>query len=76
MQRFIFVFIIFLQTVFRIWDCLFYEGAKILYRVSAMLVIQNRDKILACKSFTEITDVFKEIVYKPNIVDCHTFLQV
>jgi len=41
-----------------------------------MLVIQNRDKILACKSFTEITDVFKEIVYKPNIVDCHTFLQV
>jgi len=65
-----------LQTVFRIWDCLFCEGAKILYRVSAMLVIQNRDKILACKSFTEITDVFKEVVYKPNIVDCHTFLQV
>lgn len=63
------------ETVFRIWDCLFYEGSKILYRASAMLVIQNRDKILACKSFTEITDVFKEVVYKPNIVDCHTFLQ-
>ncbi|XP_076096427.1 growth hormone-regulated TBC protein 1-A-like isoform X1 [Mytilus galloprovincialis] len=63
------------ETVYRIWDCLFYEGAKILYRVSAMLVIQNRDKLLACKSFTEITDVFKEIVNNPNIVDCHTFLQ-
>lgn len=55
---------------------MFYEGAKVLYRVSAMLVIQNRERILACKSFTEITDVFKEIVNNPKIVDCQTFLQV
>lgn len=63
------------ETVLRIWDCMFYEGAKVLYRVSAMLIIQNRDKILACKSFTEITDVFKEIVNNPKIIDCQTFLQ-
>lgn len=63
------------ETVLRIWDCLFYEGSKILLRVAVTLVIRNQDKILAANNFVEITDVFKSLPAGANVTDCHTFLQ-
>ncbi|XP_021356102.1 growth hormone-regulated TBC protein 1-A-like isoform X1 [Mizuhopecten yessoensis] len=63
------------ETTLRIWDCLFYEGDKILLRVAAMLIIQNKDQFLRCRTFTETMDFFKQIVNNPKITDCHAFLQ-
>lgn len=64
------------QTVLRIWDCLFYEGSKVLLRVAVTLVIKNQDKILAAKNFVEITEVFKSLPLGATVTECHTFMQV
>ena len=50
-----------LQTALRVWDCLFYEGSKILIRVALTLLILNKDKFLESKDFTGICAVFKVI---------------
>ncbi|XP_035229313.1 ecotropic viral integration site 5 ortholog-like [Stegodyphus dumicola] len=63
-----------IETVLRIWDCLFYEGSKILLRVAVTLVIKNQDKILAAKNFVEITEVFKSLPLGATVTECHTFM--
>lgn len=63
------------DTVLRIWDCLFYEGSKILMRVSLELIRINRLEILACANFSELTDLFKNMVMDKSTLHCHTFIQ-
>lgn len=60
----------------RIWDCLFYEGDKILFRVAVTLVKFNSEKIMKCRSFPEVMDVFRQIASDPLVVNCHEFMQV
>lgn len=71
----LFVDVIPVETVLRIWDCLFYEGDKILFRVGVTLVKLNSDKILSCRSFPEVMDVFRKSVNDPPVVHCHEFMQ-
>ncbi|XP_064615398.1 growth hormone-regulated TBC protein 1-A-like [Liolophura sinensis] len=63
------------ETVLRIWDCLFFEGSKILFRVAVALIMLNKERILASKNFSELMDLFKEIVTDPATLHCHTFMQ-
>ncbi len=65
-----------LQTTLRVWDCLFYEGAKIMFRVGLAVIKMNQNKFLACNSFTEIMDLFKEIPKSKEVLNCHQFLEV
>ena len=51
--------VFFMQTALRVWDCLFYEGSKILIRVALTLLILNKDKFLESKDFNAICAVFK-----------------
>ncbi|XP_053392731.1 growth hormone-regulated TBC protein 1-A-like [Mercenaria mercenaria] len=62
------------DTVLRIWDCLFNEGQKILMRASLVIILSNRDKILRCTNFSEVTDLFKETVLGKESLHCHSFL--
>ena len=48
-----------LQTVLRIWDCLFYEGSKVLLRVALTLIILNKDKFMQSADFNAICNTFK-----------------
>ncbi|GIY64783.1 hypothetical protein CDAR_303061 [Caerostris darwini] len=64
-----------IETVLRIWDCLFYEGSKVLLRVAVTLVMKNQDKILAAKNFVEITEVFKSLPLGATVTECHSFMQ-
>jgi hypothetical protein len=78
-QTFYFLFFIsscHLQTVLRIWDCLFYEGWKILLRAALTLVRQNRERLLATGSFTDAINIFKESVSGSSVLYCHAFLEV
>lgn len=65
-----------LQTVLRIWDCLFYEGSKILFRVALTLIRHNEALIQQAQSLPDICQTFKQITAGPFVDDCHTFMQV
>lgn len=62
------------DTVLRIWDCLFNEGQKILMRAALVIILNNKEKILKCTHFGEVTDLFKETVVAKESLHCHLFL--
>lgn len=66
----------FSQTVLRIWDCLFYEGSKILFRVALTLIHHNQDLIQQSQSLPDVCQSFKKITHGPFVEECHTFMQV
>ena len=55
-----------LQTVLRIWDCLFYEGSKVILRVSLTLLSLHKEELLACQDFAQLVTAMK--VCKGNII--------
>ena len=65
-----------LQTVLRIWDCLFNEGSKIIFRVALTLIKQHQALILEATSVPDICEKFKEITRGSFVTECHTFMQV
>ena len=64
------------QTVLRIWDCLFYEGSKILLRVGLALITINRERLLKCTNFPQAVDTFSAMVKEVSTQDCHKFIEV
>ncbi|XP_067352266.1 growth hormone-regulated TBC protein 1-A [Channa argus] len=63
------------ETVLRIWDCLFYEGSKILFRVALTLIHNNQAQIQQAESLPDICQIFKQITHGPFVDECHTFMQ-
>uniref|UniRef100_I3M3C4 Growth hormone-regulated TBC protein 1 n=1 Tax=Ictidomys tridecemlineatus TaxID=43179 RepID=I3M3C4_ICTTR len=71
----LFVDILPVETVLRIWDCLFNEGSKILFRVALTLIKQHQTFILEATSVPDICDRFKQITRGSFVTECHTFMQ-
>ncbi|XP_041115555.1 growth hormone-regulated TBC protein 1-like [Polyodon spathula] len=71
----LFIDILPVETVLRIWDCLFYEGSKIIFRVALTLIKHNQAYIQQATNFPDICDKFKEIIKGELVEDCHTFMQ-
>ncbi|XP_031180248.2 growth hormone-regulated TBC protein 1-A [Sander lucioperca] len=63
------------ETVLRIWDCLFYEGSKILFRVALTLIHHNQALIQQAQSLPDVCQNFKQITHGPFVDECHTFMQ-
>ncbi|KAF4521488.1 hypothetical protein B566_EDAN001786 [Ephemera danica] len=63
------------ETVLRIWDCLFYEGAKIIFRVALTLIARNAEALLNCDDFTSLATCFKDITHDALVTNCHDFMQ-
>lgn len=64
------------ETVFRIWDCLFYEGSKIIFRVALTLIKLHKEAILNTRDLAEIVTCFKNMGNHPDVIDCHKFISV
>ncbi|XP_039734712.1 growth hormone-regulated TBC protein 1 isoform X4 [Pteropus medius] len=71
----LFVDILPVETVLRIWDCLFNEGSKIIFRVALTLIKQHQAFILEATSVADICEKFKEITKGSFVMECHTFMQ-
>ncbi|XP_044729147.1 growth hormone-regulated TBC protein 1-like [Chrysoperla carnea] len=71
----LFVEVLPIETVLRIWDCLFAEGNKILFRVSLTLIRKNRDQLLACTDFPAIITCFRNMTRDKEVVNCQQFLK-
>ncbi|KAK5874129.1 hypothetical protein PBY51_019103 [Eleginops maclovinus] len=63
------------ETVLRIWDCLFYEGSKILFRVALTLIHHHQALLQQAQSLPDVCQNFKQITHGPFVEECHTFLQ-
>lgn len=64
------------ETVLRIWDCMFYEGSKILFRVALALIRINKEEILNAKDLGELVGCFRNIGSHSRVVNCHQFISV
>nr|XP_054931826.1 growth hormone-regulated TBC protein 1-like isoform X1 [Dermacentor andersoni] len=64
-----------IETVLRVWDSLFLEGSKVLFRVAITLVAQGQVQILAARGLGEIMAAFKEAASGPQVTNCHAFLK-
>lgn len=58
------------------WDCLFLEGSKILFRVGLMLVKYYRNDLLACDDIASMSECLKSVVQRPFPLNCHIFIKV
>ncbi|XP_056881482.1 growth hormone-regulated TBC protein 1-A [Takifugu flavidus] len=63
------------ETVLRVWDCLFYEGSKILFRVALTLIHHNEALIQQAQSLPDVCQAFKQITHGPFVDNCHSFMQ-
>ncbi|XP_030747883.1 growth hormone-regulated TBC protein 1-A [Sitophilus oryzae] len=63
------------ETVLRVWDCLFYEGSKILLRVALALIRIHKEAILQTSDLSELMSVFKNMKNHPRVIDCHGFIR-
>ncbi|XP_013393839.1 growth hormone-regulated TBC protein 1 isoform X1 [Lingula anatina] len=71
----LFIDVLPIETVLRIWDCLFYEGVKVLHRVGITLVLRNKEQILHSKGFDGITKDFKATTTDIRNLECHQLMQ-
>jgi len=63
-----------IETLLRVWDCLFYEGNKVLFRVALAIIKLNEDKILAIDDPMEIFQVVQNM--PKCLLDCHKLIDV
>lgn len=63
------------ETVFRIWDCFFTEGPKILFRVALQLVKIRANEVRKAEDMPGIVAAFKNIDKEHLVIECHTFMQ-
>lgn len=71
----LFIDVLPVETVLRIWDCLFYEGSKIIFRVALTLIKHNQAHILQARSFPDVCDRFKDLTKGGFVENCHAFMQ-
>lgn len=64
-----------IETVLRVWDCLFYEGSKVLFRVALTLVVHHQAEILRARSLPDVCECFKQMTCGAFTLDCHSFMQ-
>lgn len=62
------------ETVLRIWDCIFYEGSKIIFRVALALIKLHKQQILEAKDLGELVNCFREMGSTFAVIDCHNFI--
>ncbi|XP_043333697.1 growth hormone-regulated TBC protein 1 isoform X2 [Cervus canadensis] len=71
----LFVDVLPVETVLRVWDCLFSEGSKILFRVALTLLKHHQASILEATSIPDLCEKFKEITRGRFVTECHSFMQ-
>ncbi|KAB0797826.1 hypothetical protein PPYR_08819 [Photinus pyralis] len=62
------------ETVLRIWDCIFYEGSKVIFRVALTLIKIHRQQILEARDLGEMVECFRKMGQNINVVNCHQFM--
>ncbi|XP_068156519.1 growth hormone-regulated TBC protein 1 [Drosophila tropicalis] len=63
------------ETVLRIWDCVFAEGYKIVFRAALAMFVTHKNAILECTDIAALANLFRDVMIQDSIVtDCHGFI--
>jgi TBC1 domain family member 6 len=62
------------ETVLRIWDCVFSEGVKILFRVAITIFVRNRQEIVDITDISDMANYFRTMHKQIKLIDCHQFM--
>lgn len=70
----LFVDVLPFETVLRIWDCIFYEGSKVILRTGLTVVLDNAAQLMACTDIGQVMSHLKSYARdSATTVDCHRF---
>ena len=64
-----------METVLRVWDAVFHEGSKILFRVALGLLQQNKASLMSKTDFASMAEEIKKLGTTPGTVNCHAFME-
>ncbi|KAA0187442.1 Growth hormone regulated TBC protein 1 A [Fasciolopsis buskii] len=64
------------ETTLRVFDSLFYEGDKILFRAGLALVKLHYKQLLTCNEFPTLLTAFRNMCRDHQTLWCHEFMQV
>ncbi|KAI8370280.1 rab-GTPase-TBC domain-containing protein [Blakeslea trispora] len=67
-----FINILPVETVLRIWDCFFFEGYNVLFQMTLTIIQMNQEQILAMKDPIEIFQILRSM--PKRLIDCHSFI--
>jgi TBC1 domain family member 6 len=62
------------ETVLRIWDVMFAEGYKIIFRTALAMIYLLKDEILKTNDITDLAELFRNMSQNPVFIDCHSFI--
>lgn len=63
------------ETVLRIWDVMFAEGHKIIFRAALAIVLILKEDIMKANDISELAEIFRNVNKDSRMLDCHSFLQ-
>lgn len=63
------------ETVLRVWDVMFAEGFKIIFRCALAVISTLKEDIMECMDISIVADLFRNLAKDPRFLDCHTFMQ-
>ncbi|KAJ1987956.1 hypothetical protein H4R33_002638 [Dimargaris cristalligena] len=70
----LFVDVLPVESVLRVWDCFFYEGSKVLFRVALALFKLNETPLLQTRDSLEQFQLVHE--FPKKMIHCHHLMQV
>lgn len=64
-----------IETTLRVWDVIFSEGYKIIFRASLAIVLILKDDIMKIEDINDLAELFRNISKDRRFLDCQTFLK-
>jgi len=65
-----------IQTTLRIWDCLLYEGHKVIFRVALALFGIRSERVRDSKNLPDFVDALNHFHQDKRVVNCHHFMSI
>ncbi|KAF9275163.1 hypothetical protein BGZ74_004099 [Mortierella antarctica] len=69
----LFINILPVESILRVWDCFFYEGRKILFRIALTILRQHEAEISKIDDPLEVFQVVQNI--PKRLIDCHKLME-
>jgi len=63
------------ETVLRVWDVMFAEGYKIIFRAALAIIFTLKKDIMEANDLTVLAELFRNCAKDPRMLDCHAFLE-